>query len=303
MNEYTGPVAAAKVADAAPAPEASAEAYPDAAAILRDAGWRPHPEWGVYTRATLVMGQQPDGAAFHVKDWAMIKPGHPNYGPDTPDTAEEAAQWLVVRFAPEPAPPPEPEPEPEPQELGAELLEVQGELGESADIALTEDTHPHDGGDHEPGGENPASEPAQEAGFALEAPDPIDADYSELPALEGQDVAAEPADAGGSQFIFGDNLDQMRTAAIGLVMRHARALTPSWALEDDAALIELRNFTMGVSEGRWPDDAGRRAELDTLEGTLARINAIARARDEKVEFLEGASREEVEGFDPEADWP
>ena len=35
---------------------------------------------------------------MHIKDWARIQPGHPDYGPDTPDTAEEAATWLAVNF-------------------------------------------------------------------------------------------------------------------------------------------------------------------------------------------------------------
>lgn len=125
--------------------------------------------------------------------------------------------------------------------------------------------------------------------------DPLLTDASEAPATDEPD--------GGPQFIFGDNLEQQRTAAIGLVMRHARALMPPWTTNEDAALKELRNFVMGVSEGRWPDDPGRRAELAVLEATLARISAIVAVRDAKVEFLEGASREELQDFAVEADWP
>lgn len=73
--------------------EPSAEAHPEAAALLAAAGWTPHPKWGVFTRGTLVMGGDHLGG-FHVKDWGMDI-----HGPDTPDTAEEAAAWLVQRFA------------------------------------------------------------------------------------------------------------------------------------------------------------------------------------------------------------
>lgn len=78
------------------------EAYPEAAALLQAAGWKPHDGWNVYTRDTLVMGFQPDGQAFHVKNWAAIQEGHPQWTADTPDTAEEAAAWLVERFKPNP---------------------------------------------------------------------------------------------------------------------------------------------------------------------------------------------------------
>lgn len=66
------------------------------AAILRPAGFGPHPFWGTYTRDTFVVAVTPDDQTLHVKDWAAVMPGHPLYGPDTPDTPEEAAQWLVA---------------------------------------------------------------------------------------------------------------------------------------------------------------------------------------------------------------
>lgn len=74
------------------------ETHPEAATILREAGWAPHDAWNVYTRDTLVMGFQPDGQGFHVKNWAKVQPGDRAYSDDTPDTAEEAAAWLVARF-------------------------------------------------------------------------------------------------------------------------------------------------------------------------------------------------------------
>ena len=72
---------------------------------------------------------------------------------------------------------------------------------------------------------------------------------------------------------------------------------------DYPRLAELRNFTMGVSEGRWPDDATKRAELDALEAIIRRANLIAAVRDETVAGLVGATREEIEAFDPEIGWP
>lgn len=140
-----------------------------------------------------------------------------------------------------------------------------------------------------------------EAGYVEE---PLDADFSEPAPELGQELAEEhPEEFGGAAFIFGDNLDQKRTAAIGLVMRHARSLMPFWTTNEDVMLRELRNYAAGVGEGRWPYDEGRRRELDALEAALARMNDIARVRDEKVSFLEQAKREEIEAFDPEAGWP
>lgn len=306
MDEFTGAVAMSK------APPC--EDHPEAAALMAAAGWRPHTEWGVYTRGTLVMGEQPDRQAFHVKNWALVGPTSPHYGPDTPDTAEEAAAWLVARYVAQTAPPVLDEAGEQEQGAGDESASLP-----DRDIAQADPDLRVEGSD---GVEGPAAGLGEHGGSHEDQPfdeadlgtdrDPIDAEFSEafletyadLAAPElGEDIVAAEEEAGGSQFIFGDNLDQMRTAAIGLVMRHARALTPPWPIENDAALAELRNFTMGVSEGRWPDDAGRRAELDDLEATLARMNAVARARDEKVEFLEGASRDDLTAFDATADWP
>lgn len=70
------------------------EAFPQAAAVLLEAGWRPHDQWGVYTYQTLVMGFDPSGKGFHVKNW-----GKDIHGVDYPDDAEGAARWLVARFS------------------------------------------------------------------------------------------------------------------------------------------------------------------------------------------------------------
>jgi hypothetical protein len=139
--------------------------------------------------------------------------------------------------------------------------------------------------------DDPPIDDASGGGEAL----PIDADFS--------DLGAEILEENGPQFVFGDNLDQMRTAAIGLVMRAALARMPAWTDTDTARLSELRNFAMGVSEGRWADDAGSRAWLEELEARLRLRSQIVSCRDTKVEFLNEASRSEVMAFDPESDWP
>lgn len=122
---------------------------------------------------------------------------------------------------------------------------------------------------------------------ALEGAEPTDADFSE-------------PDGPAGQFIFGDNLYQMRVAAIGLVTVKAASIMPA---VDLVRIAELRNFTLGVSEKRWDDDPAKREELDTLEATARLANAIAKARDDKAAYLLDASREQVEAFDVEADWP
>lgn len=125
-----------------------------AESILADAHWKPHPEWGCFTKGSLVAGVQPDGRAMHIKDWARIPAGHPLHSADTPDEPHEAAEWLVRSFGNEgPCPHgaaemPAPEtdelwaPEEEAPDLGAELLEVQDEYdvteGTISDDALAE---------------------------------------------------------------------------------------------------------------------------------------------------------------------
>lgn len=274
------------------------ESITEAARLLSEAGWRPiigtsmagrfvAPELG------LVGGRPPCGAEGVVKCWTAIPPGHELYDENTPDEPHEAAAWLVARYPRAPAP--------EAEETPAH--EAHGETGEAEEADLLV---------HASG--NAVSEDAGQAGNVGAGGEPevghtglgegyLDADFAPLPEL-GQELTEEhPEEFGGSQFIFGDNLAQKRTAAIGLVMQRARALMPFWSTNHDTALKELRNFVMGVSENRWPDDPERRDELDQLEGTRRRINAIEAARDAKVAFLESATREEVEAFDPEADWP
>jgi hypothetical protein len=309
------------------------ETHPRAAVMLADAGWTPHPKWGVFTRGTLVMGGDLMGG-FHVKDWGMDL-----HGPDTPDTAEEAAAWLVQRFAipadvvtldyePEPAEAPEPIVDniAEEREAGQDAAhETHGETGEEAasDELLGElsgsETSSSDDADagagsgvfdedtavHEPTDLGADKSAPIDANFTLPEidlipPDPDPEFGAELLEWEGELAAKSEPEASGA-FIFGDNLDQKRTAAIGLVVQAAIVRMPEPI--DYAVLSELRNFTLGVSEGRWPDDPAQRAELDVLEARERRRRAIETARDDKTAFLVSATREQIEAFDPESDWP
>lgn len=309
------------------------EAHPEAAALLAAAGWKPHDGWNVYTRDTLVMGFQPDGLAFHVKNWAAIREGHPQWTADTPDTAEEAAQWLADRYK---------APVVETNALSLDSLEfrIEDEIdgllrthlapvseegeslqdesnGETGEARVLEDVAGDGSG--APQSDLDASDEvlgAELSGLG-EGSDFTDADFTiedlggpdetlELPAPDPEDFAPEEIvqteDQSGA-FIFGDNLHQMRTAAIGLVVQAALIRLP--APTDYGKLSELRNFAMGVSENRWPDDPAKRDELDAMEAIERRRRQIEAARDEKVAFLasEETTREQIEAFDPEAGWP
>lgn len=232
--------------------------------------------------------------------------------PEAPETVEET-------FAPGEGPF---DPPPEPEQIPAH--ETHGETGEEtdgADVGVgVEDAgdDPSRGSAGDPDGGMVGSEStAWEPDAEQPADEPIDADYtlpeielippeadptfgSELLDWEGE-LAAEPEPEASGAFIFGDNLDQKRTAAIGLVVQAAIVRMP--APIDYAVLSELRNFTLGVSEGRWPDDPAQRAELDVLEARERRRRAIETARDDKTAFLVSATREQIEAFDPESDWP
>jgi len=301
-----------------------------ASAILEGAGWRAinsNVMAGRYVVGDLVGGTDPKGES-HIKNVSAIQPGDPRYGPDTPDEPHEAAQWLVDRYNAEQANALHTETVLAPPRI---VLDEPGELVEdSGDEAHTQDAGAGKGdcgvgsdadgvklgaGDDVslrlPAGleyvDSGTTEGMDEVGdgdadhFRSEAV-VTDADFSEPAPELGQELAEEhPEEFGGAAFIFGDNLDQRRTAAIGMVMQAALRRLP--AAINYAQLAELRNFTLGVSEGRWPDNAAKRDELDALEETERTRRRIEQVRDDKVAGLMSASREEIEAFDPEAGWP
>jgi hypothetical protein len=272
------------------------EAFPEAAAVLREAGWKPHDEWGVYTHGTLVMGSPREGD-FHVKNTVRCADS-----PDTPDDPVLAAHWLVARFPVAEAS------EPDHDSLTAENA---GDGGDHvADLTASEDHDPEAVPDQvealaqddsvEPEAFEQletldASEPREpEASFMELGSEILDADYTEP-------TDPPPEDHPSGAFIFGDNLEQKRTAAIGLVVQAALERMPEAI--DYALMAELRNFAMGVSEGHWANDPAQQAALEALEATEALRRAVEVSRDEKVAVLLNATREEIEAFDPEAGWP
>lgn len=308
------------------------ESRAEARRLMLEAGWTPIPKprtWNHdYTVGTLVGGVTPDGMTQYVKDWAAVRPGDPQYGPDTPDEPHEAATWLIARHKPvnwltteitleallAPV-----------SEEGENLQdESNGETGEEASARVGDLD-----GDGEAGGVL-SEEPSVELGPALvkggsefEAPEDaaIYADFTiedlggpdetlELPAPDPEDFAPEEfppeEDPAPGVAIFGppaDHLEALRSQRMGDTMRYANMLMPPWTPDDNARLAYLRNFAMGVSEGRWENNSTMQSELESCESTLSRVNDIKEARDTKVAFLEGADRAGVEGFVVEADWP
>lgn len=315
------------------------ETKAEVARILGGAGWKADLGWGGFTHGTCVGGLAPDGNVY-VKNWAAIGPDHPKYSADTPDTAEEAAQWLADRYKANPL---ETEVTLDPVALQSEEVENPGDESNGETGASSGEKGSFDGSELGAGDDVSVRLPSglgeldvrgtegvdasgdADAYDERAEPDLIDADFTEpedlgselldvesellapeLPAPDPEDFAPDeivPQETQSGAFIFGDNLDQLRTAAIGRVIRYANALMPHWAIQDDARLAYLRNFAMGVSEKRWDDDPALSAELNALETTIRRINEIKNSRDAKVEFLESASREEIIDFAVEANWP
>lgn len=316
------------------------ETYPEAAAILRDAGWAPHDAWQVYTRDTLVMGFQPDGQGFHVKNWAKVQPGDRAYSEDTPDTAEEAAAWLVERFKPvavlseaeeTAAHESDSETGEEPSGKSApDGVVLEGsDAGDAVGVDLSDaaiglsDVGRADGGS-EAGDDEALGSLARTSVDA----DPIDADFEEtpdlgaellddedftlpeLPAPEPEDFAPdeiEPEDHSPGAFIFGDNLAHDRIVRIGQLSERATELIAEAKVGySDAEHDAVRSHVVthmnaaGAYVGDNPKLFGRFIELETV---TARIRRIEIYRDERQDFIRSADREAVASFDPAAGWP
>lgn len=317
--------------------ETAAEAFPEAAAILADAGWAPHPEWRLYTRDTRVAGITPDGTSLNVKNWAMITPDDPRYGPDTPDTAEEAAGWLVAwhnaravvmttdatldpislsgMSEAELAPPAEPEQD--------SAHEGDGETGEEAESCESSVSLVSDDSRTEPACDERAATDGvlERAGALGDRPEwesdadfgATDAEFAEFPpelfATElGQEIAEEhPEEAPPPQdrFFGLDDLDRRRSLRIGDVVRISRAKQA-----EIAALMSVHDFAAiqssvvrDTKDGRY---IGPQATYDLfveLSRHQSAINRVKAAEADKVAFLEAATRPDLEAFDPEAGWP
>jgi hypothetical protein len=262
------------------------ETHPEAAAVLRDAGWAPHDVWGVYTRGPLVMGS-PRAGEFRVKNIAQSPDG-----PNTPDDPVAAALWLVAHEPVAVVSEPEETPEHEAHE------ETGAEAGESA----------------APEGFDGAGEAGLHGAVDPDAGQPedaiIDADfYESSPAIEGADLGAEILDEGqgSSAFIFGDNLPQMRTAAIGLVVQISLAKQDAIWAEAGAGPDEYSQLMSAVVrdtvDGTYRGDQAtydRFVALSTYDNAARRVQNAER---ERVTMLTTADRATIEGFDPQANWP
>jgi hypothetical protein len=334
-----------------------AETPDEVARIFTEAGWTPiaEPIWkGGFAFGGFVGGIDPGGGA-HVKHWERDV-----HGPDYPDTAPEAAQWLVARYLRELNPltteatlaapvvnevfhvETEAEhPLQSPEELTA--IDATSALFEAApdeaapdpglDVRNDPDAESDfvdldaglasegDGGDLDILPPELRGEPDLEVDSFIEgefgdpeddtlSPELLGADdeYMRDPVLLGdaQEPVAEtpeatPDLAGQDRFIGLDDLDRRRSLRIGDVVREAERRMP--ATIDYPLLSELRNFAMGVSEGRWNNDPLKQAELEALEELDRSVRRLESARDAKVAFLIGATREQIEAFDPEANWP
>lgn len=285
----------------------------EVAQIFTSAGWTAGVKDGwdgqfIFGSSIVVGGTDPWGVPRVTTQPSMSRP--------------EAAAWLVQHAI-------EQAPNPLTTEATLDPIALQTEEGESlGDESNGETGEASDGGSGVFAGSGDAVSDSSEldgsesvdasgseyAALQVES-DPIDADFTiedlggpdEQLALGGadpEDFAPDefaPQEDQSGAFIFGDNLHQLRTAAIGLVVQSALTRLP--AAMDYAKLSELRNFAMGVSENRWPDDPAKRDELDALEAIERRRRAIETERDAKVAWIVEASREDLEAFDPEANWP
>lgn len=279
------------------------ETFPEAAAVLREAGWTPHDAWGVYTRGTLVMGS-PRAGEFRIKNIA-----HSPDGPDTPDDPVAAALWLVAH-------------EPvavvsEPEETLAH--EDDAETGAESEVLLSPDQNGDDLGG--PGGSGGASteedlgataEPTESYSESEETQslgaEILDADFYEPtePLIEGADFADEP-EGQQAAYIFGDNLHQLRTSAIGLVVQISLAKQEAIWAQAGAGPDEYSQLMSAVVrdtvDGTYRGDQAtydRFVALSTYDNAARRVQVIER---ERVNMLTVADRATIEAFDPQADWP
>ena len=288
--------------------QAFEETHPEAADVLREAGWTPHDVWGVYTRGPLVMGS-PRAGDFHVKNVAACPDSA-----DTPDDPVAAAHWLVARFAVETVNEPEEAPRSYDEATQEYFAQYPNEAPAHEDDAET-------GADAGDGEASPESVFAARAEGDAGGPDLQDGAFGEAgsvsPLLGEQDPGEEILDADfyepapdegqGGAFIFGDNLHQLRTSAIGLVVQISLAKQDAIWAEAGAGPDEYSQLMSAVVrdtvDGTYRGDQAtydRFVALSTYDNAARRVQNAER---ERVTMLTTADRATIEGFDPQADWP
>jgi hypothetical protein len=246
----------------------------------------------------------PRAGEFRIKNIA-----HSPDGPDTPDDPVAAALWLVAHEPVETVSEPEETPEHEAhEETGAEVALDEGAEQPEPSAAAREFVSSEPGGGEPPvADEGGAGELGLSDGPETEI---LDADFYEpdAPAIEGADLGAEILDEGqGGAFIFGDNLPQMRTAAIGLVVQISLAKQDAIWAEAGAGPDEYSQLMSAVVrdtvDGTYRGDQAtydRFVALSTYDNAARRVQNAER---ERVTMLTTADRATIEAFDPQANWP
>lgn len=293
------------------------EAYPEAAAILRDAGWKPHDAWGVYTRGTLVMGFSPDGQHFDVKNW-----GRDIHGPDTPDDPVEAAQWLVAFRLPALAQEEEPAETPQHEsdgETGEEASTQSGESVREGDAGLSEAPESHDAPRESESAQADASgllgqgvaqftDADFEAIEELGAQDELAETDFETLAIEGADAEPEAPAQDGPIAYGASTIDGLIREKLGRVSQIARELKAvqqeGWTVEEYAY---LQNLMVRMDRGEAPDDQASRERFLAIAVKSQAMSRIDAVRDRKEgELEEIGQRRDFDAavyYEPGEGWP
>lgn len=291
--------------------------------ILRAAGWGPHPLGG-YESRTLVYGLTPDGMTLHIKDWAKIPPGHELHSADTPDTAPEAAEWLVELYNTQQAAQ-QAAREALSLSLTLELDTVQGEsdaapaVEDRMEASVASDDHDAarfsgneivaraiDDADYED-----IASPADPK--ALAPPDPeddplLDFDMRGRRRALGEDIKDFDPDpiqpVSEAVAIFGDNLPMARLLLIGMVTQIAHekraALQSGWTMDEYRF---LQGMVVRMERGEAANDVALRSRFVAVANAARDMNAITAHADERVAALKAADRAAIEAYDPESGWP
>lgn len=311
------------------------ESQEEAARILAAAGWKADPGWGGFNYGPCVGGLAPNGSVY-VKNWAAIQPGHPKYGPDTPDEPHEAAAWLVANAGPKTyrlrrksganALASDVTFEPPPIELAGADEQVEIPTDE-AHSEVSEEESAGNGdlaGDREDFALHP-EQPAAEIGSALVAggsefeareDEAIDADFSEPEQLPDIGLGEELAQEHPEEYGAGDgpiayaasNLDSLVREKMGRLGQIARAkkaaLHEGWTLEE---FRFLQGLVVRMDRGEAPDDQASRDRFVAISEKSRAMSRLEAYRDEREAVLEEIGRlrdyQRAEAFDAEAGWP